>query len=91
MRIMTSLRIGDAWASIKVKKYDAIGCEAAAGDEVAERVDRGQMVPGRKRDDQLGDCAGGRRSLLVLRFRSSHQFAASSIASFGSKGALATL
>jgi hypothetical protein len=40
-------------ASELVEKISAIGDQTAAGDEEAGGVDRGQFVPGRKRDDQI--------------------------------------
>ena len=40
-------------APVLVDEISPIGDQAAAGDEVASVVDRGQLVPGRQRDDQL--------------------------------------
>ena len=45
-----------------VDQIRPIGDQAAAGDEVASVVDRGQFVPGRKRDDQLAMDAPPTRS-----------------------------
>jgi hypothetical protein len=36
-----------------INRISAVGNQAAASDETAERVDRGQSVPGRQRDDQI--------------------------------------
>ena len=40
-------------APVLVDEIGPIGNQAAAGDEVAFEVDRGQLVPGRQRDDQI--------------------------------------
>ena len=40
-------------APVLVDEIRPIGDQAAAGDEEAGGVDRGQFVPGRKRDDQI--------------------------------------
>ena len=40
-------------APILVDDIGPVGDQAAGGDEVAVRIDRGQLVPGRQRDDQI--------------------------------------
>ena len=40
-------------APVLVDQVRPIGDQAAGGDKVAVRVDRGQLVPGRQRDDQI--------------------------------------
>ena len=40
-------------AAVLVDEIGPIGDQAAGGDEEAFVVDRGQLVPGRKRDDQI--------------------------------------
>jgi hypothetical protein len=42
-----------AGAAKLIGKIISIGDQATAGDEVASEVDRGQLVPGRERDDQF--------------------------------------
>ena len=37
----------------RIDKIESIGDQAAGGDEGALKVDRGQLVPGRQRDDQI--------------------------------------
>ena len=50
-------------APVLVDEIGPIGDQAAGGDEEALGVDRGQFVPGRKRDDQIAmnDDNGARR------------------------------
>jgi hypothetical protein len=37
---------------VRIDRVETVGDQAAASDEVARRVDRGQSVPRRQRDDQ---------------------------------------
>jgi len=45
-------------AAVLVALIGAIGDQAAGLDEVAERIDRGQLVPGRQRSDPIGMVRG---------------------------------
>ena len=51
-------------APVLVDQIRSVGDQAAAGDEEAVGVDRGQSVPGRQRDDQIAmnDCQCARRA-----------------------------
>ena len=49
-------------APVLVDEIRPIGDQAAAGDEEALEVDRGQFVPGRQRDDQIAMNASPTRS-----------------------------
>src|SRR6516165_6519563 len=45
--------------AVRVDRIRAIGDQAAGGDKEAERIDRGQLVAGRQREDQLAMSARG--------------------------------
>ncbi len=54
-------------APVLVDVIRPIGDQAAGGDEGAFEVDRGQLVPGRQRDDQIAMNAPPTRSAVTIR------------------------